>query len=91
MIATDAAAPPASTCRMSPDQRMIRRLADLPLAVRTALATAAITGGITPADLPLFKEINVKAFIAGRALSGAANPQQVAEEFHARIRDIWGA
>lgn len=41
MIATDAAAPPASTCRMSPDQRMIRRLADLPLAVRTALATAA--------------------------------------------------
>lgn len=51
----------------------------------------SITGGITPADLPLFKEINVKAFIAGRALSGAANPQQVAEEFHARIRDIWGA
>ena len=51
----------------------------------------SITGGITPADLPLFKEINVKAFIAGRALSGAANPQQVAEEFHARIHDIWGA
>ena len=51
----------------------------------------SVTGGITPADLPLFKEINVKAFIAGRALSGAANPQQVAEEFHARIRDIWGA
>lgn len=51
----------------------------------------SVTGGITPADLPLFKTINVKAFIAGRALSGAANPQQVAEEFHARIRDIWGA
>lgn len=51
----------------------------------------SVTGGITPADLPLFKEINVKAFIAGRALSGAANPQQVAEAFHARIRDIWGA
>jgi hexulose-6-phosphate isomerase len=28
----------------------------------------SITGGITPADLPLFKEINVKAFIAGRAV-----------------------
>jgi hypothetical protein len=27
----------------------------------------SITGGITPADLPLFKDINVKAFIAGRA------------------------
>lgn len=51
----------------------------------------SVTGGITPADLPLFKDINVKAFIAGRALSGAAHPQQVAEEFHTRIRDIWGA
>jgi 3-dehydro-L-gulonate-6-phosphate decarboxylase len=51
----------------------------------------SITGGITPADLPLFKEINVKAFIAGRALAGAAHPQQVAAEFHARIDDIWGA
>lgn len=30
----------------------------------------SITGGITPADLPLFKDINVKAFIAGRALAG---------------------
>ena len=51
----------------------------------------SVTGGITPADLPLFKEINVKSFIAGRALSSAADPQQVAEEFHARIRDIWRA
>lgn len=29
----------------------------------------SITGGITPADLPLFKDIRVKAFIAGRALA----------------------
>lgn len=50
----------------------------------------SITGGITPADLPLFREINVKAFIAGRALAGAANPPQVANEFHTQIRDIWG-
>ncbi|MEG1210870.1 MAG: 3-keto-L-gulonate-6-phosphate decarboxylase UlaD [Leclercia sp.] len=50
----------------------------------------SITGGITPADLPLFKEINVKAFIAGRALAGAVNPQQVAAEFHAQIGAIWG-
>ena len=50
----------------------------------------SITGGVTPADLPLFKEINAKAFIAGRALAGAANPAQVAAEFHAQIHAIWG-
>ena len=50
----------------------------------------SITGGITPADLPLFKDIRVKAFIAGRALAGAANPAQVAADFHAQIDAIWG-
>ncbi|MGG7445386.1 3-keto-L-gulonate-6-phosphate decarboxylase UlaD [Kosakonia oryzendophytica] len=50
----------------------------------------SVTGGLTPADLPLFKDINVKAFIAGRALSGAANPQQIAREFHQHIDAIWG-
>ncbi|WP_194207536.1 3-keto-L-gulonate-6-phosphate decarboxylase UlaD [Superficieibacter sp. 1612_C1] len=50
----------------------------------------SITGGITPADLPLFKDIRVKAFIAGRALAGASDPAQVAAEFHAQIRAIWG-
>ena len=51
----------------------------------------SITGGITPDDLPRFKDINVKAFIAGRALAGAANPAQVAQQFHTHIRHIWGA
>ncbi|ECJ3937475.1 3-keto-L-gulonate-6-phosphate decarboxylase UlaD [Salmonella enterica subsp. salamae] len=50
----------------------------------------SITGGITPADLPLFKDIRVKAFIAGRALAGASYPAQVAAEFHAQINAIWG-
>lgn len=50
----------------------------------------SITGGITPADLPLFKQINVKAFIAGRALANAANPVQAAQQFHQQFRDIWG-
>ncbi|EGF0824544.1 3-keto-L-gulonate-6-phosphate decarboxylase [Salmonella enterica subsp. enterica serovar Saphra] len=50
----------------------------------------SITGGITPADLPQFRNINVKAFIAGRALAGAAHPAQVAAEFHAQIDAIWG-
>ncbi|EHR3389649.1 3-keto-L-gulonate-6-phosphate decarboxylase UlaD [Salmonella enterica] len=50
----------------------------------------SITGGITPADLPLFKDIRVKAFIAGRALAGASHPAQVAAEFHTQISAIWG-
>ncbi|EAQ9806400.1 3-keto-L-gulonate-6-phosphate decarboxylase UlaD [Salmonella enterica subsp. diarizonae serovar Rough:-:-] len=50
----------------------------------------SVTGGITPADLPLFKDIRVKAFIAGRALAGAAHPAQVAAEFHTQIGAIWG-
>lgn len=50
----------------------------------------SITGGITPADLPLFKDIRVKAFIAGRALAGASDPAQVAAEFHTQIQSIWG-
>lgn len=50
----------------------------------------SITGGITPADLSLFRDINVKAFIAGRALAGAQNPAQVAGEFQAQIDAIWG-
>ena len=50
----------------------------------------SITGGITPADLSLFSDIDVKAFIAGRALAGAAQPAQVAGDFHAQIDAIWG-
>ncbi|MDL4616387.1 3-keto-L-gulonate-6-phosphate decarboxylase UlaD [Citrobacter amalonaticus] len=50
----------------------------------------SITGGITPADLALFRDIHVKAFIAGRALAGAAQPTLVAAEFHAQINTIWG-
>lgn len=49
-----------------------------------------ITGGITFADLPLFKDICVKAFIAGRALAGLANLAQVAGDFYAQIDAIWG-
>lgn len=51
----------------------------------------SVTGGITPSDLPLFKDISVRAFIAGRALSDAAEPGKVAGEFHQQIDRIWGA
>lgn len=65
------------------DLARMRALSDIGLAL-------SITGGITPTSLPLFKDINVKAFIAGRALTGAAHPTQVAAEFHAQINSIWG-
>ncbi|TLV10699.1 3-keto-L-gulonate-6-phosphate decarboxylase UlaD [Klebsiella indica] len=50
----------------------------------------SITGGLTPDALPLFRDINVKAFIAGRALSQAEKPASVATAFHQQITDIWG-
>ncbi|ANM77174.1 MULTISPECIES: 3-keto-L-gulonate-6-phosphate decarboxylase UlaD [Serratia] len=49
----------------------------------------SVTGGITPADLPLFKEIAVTAFIAGRALAEAGDPPAAARQFRAAIDDIW--
>ncbi|RLM26724.1 3-keto-L-gulonate-6-phosphate decarboxylase [Brenneria alni] len=50
----------------------------------------SITGGITPADLPLFSDISVQAFIAGRALADAENPSAIATAFHQQINAIWG-
>lgn len=49
----------------------------------------SVTGGIRPIDLPLFKDIAVTAFIAGRALAEAANPVDAARQFHTAIDDIW--
>ncbi|MFK3663493.1 3-keto-L-gulonate-6-phosphate decarboxylase UlaD [Scandinavium sp. NPDC088450] len=50
----------------------------------------SVTGGITPDDLPLFRDINVKAFIAGRALANAPQPLLAARAFHQRLTDVWG-
>ncbi|WP_241568933.1 3-keto-L-gulonate-6-phosphate decarboxylase UlaD [Rosenbergiella collisarenosi] len=50
----------------------------------------SVTGGLTPNDLPLFKQINVKSFIAGRALSQASDSVAVASEFKQKIAQIWG-
>ncbi|THB84102.1 3-keto-L-gulonate-6-phosphate decarboxylase UlaD [Pantoea allii] len=50
----------------------------------------SITGGITPQDLSQFKDVDVKAFIAGRALSDPASGIQRAAEFHQAIASIWG-
>jgi 3-dehydro-L-gulonate-6-phosphate decarboxylase len=48
----------------------------------------SITGGIVPKDLHLFKDLNAKSFIAGRALSGENGPQ-IAESFHSEIGKHW--
>ena len=50
----------------------------------------SVTGGITPADLGLFRHIPVKVFIAGRALSEAPDPVAAAREFKQKIAELWG-
>jgi 3-dehydro-L-gulonate-6-phosphate decarboxylase len=50
----------------------------------------SVTGGLKAEDLPLFKDIPVRAFIAGRALYGAADPVAAAKAFHAQIDSCWG-
>lgn len=50
----------------------------------------SITGGLTPEDIPLFRDIAVRAFIAGRALTDASDGVAVAEAFHQQIRTHWG-
>ncbi|WP_370676189.1 3-keto-L-gulonate-6-phosphate decarboxylase UlaD [Pleomorphomonas sp. PLEO] len=51
----------------------------------------SVTGGIAAADLPLFRNIAAKVFIAGRALYGATDPVAAAAGFQQAISDIWGA
>lgn len=50
----------------------------------------SITGGIVPEDLPLFRDITVRAFIVGRALAQAADPAAAANAFHSAIDALWG-
>lgn len=50
----------------------------------------SVTGGLTLEDLPLFKGIPVKVFIAGRAIRDAVDPAAAARAFKARIAELWG-
>ncbi|MEW5289267.1 3-keto-L-gulonate-6-phosphate decarboxylase UlaD [Erwinia papayae] len=50
----------------------------------------SVTGGITPEELPQFRNIDVKAFIAGRALSDSTSGLATANQFHQAIASIWG-
>lgn len=46
----------------------------------------SVTGGIDPQSIYLFKDINVKAFIAGRAIAGAPDPFKVCQEFKTEFK-----
>ncbi|ANS88244.1 3-dehydro-L-gulonate-6-phosphate decarboxylase (plasmid) [Vibrio scophthalmi] len=48
----------------------------------------SITGGIVPEDIYLFKHVNVKAFIVGRALTGDKGKETV-EALNAQIERYW--
>lgn len=49
----------------------------------------SVTGGISLDDLPIFKEIAVDIFIAGRAFSESENAVQKCAEFKAALHSIW--
>lgn len=65
------------------DLGKIRKLADMGFEL-------SITGGLVIEDLPLFKGIPVKVFIAGRAIRDAQDPAAAARAFKARIAELWG-
>lgn len=48
------------------------------------------TGGVTPADIPLFAGVPVYIFIAGRAIVKAADPAAAAQEFQAALARLAG-
>ena len=49
-----------------------------------------ITGGLALEDLPLFKDIPVHVFIAGRSIRDAKDPVDAARQFKKSIRQLWG-
>ena len=57
----------------------IRRLADLGFKV-------TVTGGVKPADVPLFAGVPVYVFIAGRGIYAAADPAAAAQQFKTAIQ-----
>lgn len=50
----------------------------------------SVTGGLDVETLELFTGVEVFTFIAGRGITAAANPEQAAKEFKAKIQQIWG-
>jgi len=50
----------------------------------------SVTGGLAIEDLPLFRGIPIKVFIAGRSIRDAADPAEAARAFKKRIAELWG-
>ncbi|MFD1806670.1 3-keto-L-gulonate-6-phosphate decarboxylase UlaD [Pasteurella oralis] len=63
------------------DLSTMKKLSELGLAL-------SITGGIVPEDIHLFKDINAKAFIAGRAFTGEKG-KLTAEKVRSEIDKYW--
>lgn len=61
----------------------IKQLADMGFKV-------TVTGGLVIEDLPLFKEIPIYVFIAGRSIRDTENPLVAAREFQNAIAQYWG-
>lgn len=61
----------------------IKKLSDMGFKV-------TVTGGLVIEDLPLFKEIPIYVFIAGRSIRDAENPLEAAKEFKKAIAEYWG-
>ncbi len=49
-----------------------------------------VTGGVKPKDIPLFKDVPVFIFIAGRAICAADNPKEAATAFQDAITETFG-
>ncbi len=64
------------------DLDKMKALSDIGLAL-------SITGGVNAEDLHLFKDINAKCFIAGRAIAKAADPIKACRDFKEAIERIW--
>ncbi|WP_127957584.1 3-keto-L-gulonate-6-phosphate decarboxylase UlaD [Serratia microhaemolytica] len=65
------------------DISAIKRLSEMGFKV-------TVTGGLALEDLPLFKEIPIHVFIAGRSIRDAADPVAAAREFKRTIAQLWG-
>ena len=50
----------------------------------------SVTGGLSVDTLKLFAGVNVYTFIAGRAITQAADPAKAAQNFQTEIVRIWG-
>lgn len=65
------------------DLDKVKRLIDMGFRV-------SVTGGLEVETLELFKGLDVYTFISGRTITEADDPAQIARDFKAKIKEIWG-